>query len=367
MFSGSRVSPAPASASVPELIGAARAGSIRATARLLSICESAPDRAREVSAELLGRPRVATIIGVTGPPGVGKSTLTDALVAGFLAGNDARVAVVAVDPSSPFSGGALLGDRVRMSRHTTDPRVFLRSMSARGQLGGVSAATPAAVDLLSALGFDPILVETVGVGQSEVAVLGLADTVVVVTAPGLGDGIQVAKAGVLEIADLLVVNKADREGTATAVRELKGMLQLGRAGAARSRSTAGETPAVAAADPVGPGRAVGPGDGGRPAAQWRTPVVSTVATAGPSDRGVSELLAALDAHRDHLRETGLLEQRRDRRAALTLETLAQQRWRAATGSAAAHRRRDQLAAELGAAGDPHAAADAWWDWLTRHG
>lgn len=340
MFSGPRVSPGSAPPAVPDLVRAAGAGSVRATARLLSICESAPGRAREVTAALTGRPRTAAVIGLTGPPGVGKSTLTDALVAHYRAGA-ARVAVIAVDPSSPFSGGALLGDRVRMSRHTTDPDVFLRSMSARGQLGGVSAATPAAVDLLSALGFDPILVETVGVGQSEVAVLGLADTVVVVTAPGLGDGVQVAKAGVLEIADVLVVNKADREGAATTVRELKGMLQLGRAG---SRTTG----------PAGPER-------------WRTPVLSTVATAAPAGDGVAELSAALAGHREYLNRTGQLAERRDRRSALTLEALADQRWRAALRSAAGRRERDRLAAGLGTAGDPHAAADAWWDWLARHG
>lgn len=343
MFSGPRVSPGSAPPAVPDLVRAARGGSVRATARLLSICESAPGRAREVTAALIGRPRTAAVIGMTGPPGVGKSTLTDALIAHYRAGA-ARVAVIAVDPSSPFSGGALLGDRVRMSRHTTDPGVFLRSMSARGQLGGVSAATPAAVDLLSALGFDPILVETVGVGQSEVAVLGLADTVVVVTAPGLGDGVQVAKAGVLEIADLLVVNKADREGAATTVRELKGMLQLGRAG---SRST-------------GPAGSPGP-------ERWRTPVLSTVATAAPADNGIEGLSAALAGHREHLTRTGQLAGRQDRRAALTLEALAEQRWQAAQRSAVGRRERDRLAAGSGAAGDPHAGADTWWEWLARNG
>ena len=344
MFSGPRVSPGSAPQAVPDLLRAARDGSVRATARLLSICESAPARAREVTGALVGWPRAAAVIGMTGPPGVGKSTLTDALVAHLRAG-DARVAVIAVDPSSPFSGGALLGDRVRMSRHTTDPGVFLRSMSARGQLGGVSAATPAAVDLLSALGFDPILVETVGVGQNEVAVLGLADTVVVVTAPGMGDGVQVAKAGVLEIADLLVVNKADREGAATTVRELKGMLQLGRAGSRAGSRTAA---------PAGPER-------------WRTPVLSTVATAAPADNGIDGLSAALADHRQHLNSTGQLAERRSRRSALTLEALADQRWRAALRSTAGRRERDRLAAGLGTAGDPHAAADAWWDWLAHNG
>ncbi len=204
-----------------------------------------------MAAALTGRPRTAVITGLTGPPGVGKSTLTTEMVA-RLRSAGRRVAVLAVDPSSPFSGGALLGDRVRMGEHATDPGVYIRSMSSRGELGGLSAAAPAAADLFSAIGFDDVLVETVGVGQNEIAVMRLADSVVVVLAPGMGDGIQAAKAGILEIADILVVNKSDHDGASGTVRDLKGMVALGRAGAEPHR--------------------------------WRVPVLSTIASKGDRNR-----------------------------------------------------------------------------------
>ena len=255
---------------VATLIGAAAGGSIRAIARLISMVESGGDPAARVAAGLLGRARGAAVLGITGPPGVGKSTLIAALI-GRYRSRGARVAVLAVDPSSPFSGGALLGDRVRMGEYSADPGVFIRSMSSRGELGGLSAATAGATDLLSAIGFDVVIVETVGVGQNEVAVLRLADTVLLVLSPGLGDGIQAAKAGILEIADVLVVNKADRDGVATTVRDLKSMVALGR--------------------PTGAG-----------AGHWRIPVLTTVATERPeSDRAGPDLvLDAVDAHRLHL-------------------------------------------------------------------
>src|SRR6478736_8007176 len=272
----SMVSRAPSS--TDDLLAAAAAGSVRATARLLSRIESGGERAADVAAALTGRQRGAVITGLTGPPGVGKSTLTTEMVVRLRAAGR-RVAVLAVDPSSPFSGGALLGDRVRMGEHTTDPGVYIRSMSSRGELGGLSAAAPAAADLFSAIGFDEVLVETVGVGQNEIAVLRLADTVVVVLAPGMGDGIQAAKAGILEIADLLVVNKSDHHGASATVRDLRGMVALGRAGTAE------------------------PG-------QWRVPVLSLVATDGT---GMVELMAEIDAHAEHLVGSGEDELRRQRR------------------------------------------------------
>ena len=201
--------------SVGELVTAARGGSVRPTARLLTAVENGGPRAAEVAATLTGLPRGAHVVGITGAPGAGKSTLTSALLRRLRTGDAERpgrtVAVLAVDPSSPFSGGALLGDRVRMADHVTDPGVFIRSMSSRGSLGGLAAGTPAAVDLMSALGYQVVIIETVGVGQSEVDVMHLADTVVVVLAPGMGDGVQAAKAGIMEIADLLVGLRVDEE------------------------------------------------------------------------------------------------------------------------------------------------------------
>ena len=215
----------------------------------------------------------ARVVGITGPPGAGKSTTANALVAALRERGE-RVAVLAVDPSSPFSGGALLGDRVRMQGHATDPGVFIRSMASRGQLGGLAAATPMAIRALDAAGFDVILVETVGVGQVELHVASAADSTVVVVVPGMGDSIQAAKAGVLEIADVLVVNKADRPDTDATVRDLRNMVAL---------STAA----------------------------WRPPIVKTVATEAG---GIADLVGELDRHWSWLSSTGELERRRRARA-----------------------------------------------------
>jgi LAO/AO transport system kinase len=202
-----------------------RAGDLRAAARLMRALDDRLPGAREALAALYGHTGGAFVVGVTGAPGVGKSTLVDALVAAYRA-TGVRVGVVAVDPSSPFSGGALLGDRVRMQRHATDEGVFIRSLATRGQLGGLSRSTAAAVAVLDGVGFPVIFVETVGVGQAEVDVARMADAVVVVTAPGLGDGVQALKAGLLEIGDVLVVNKGDREDADLALRDLTTMLQI---------------------------------------------------------------------------------------------------------------------------------------------
>src|SRR5688572_11460144 len=201
-------------APVAELVERARDGDSRAVARLISLVEDESPLLREVMAALSPYAGQAHIVGITGSPGVGKSTSTSALVTAYRA-TGKRVAVLAVDPSSPFSGGALLGDRVRMQDHALDKGVYIRSMASRGHLGGLSWSTPQALRVLDAAGFDVVFVETVGVGQSEVEIAGMADTTVVLLAPGMGDGIQAAKAGILEIGDVYVVNKADREGAAT--------------------------------------------------------------------------------------------------------------------------------------------------------
>ncbi len=214
------------SGSALELVARARAGDARAVARLISLVEDESPLLREVMAALSPYAGHAHVIGITGPPGVGKSTSTSCLVAEFRRLGK-RVGVLAVDPSSPFSGGALLGDRVRMADHATDSEVFIRSMAARGHLGGLAWTTPQALRVLDAAGCQVILIETVGVGQSEVDVAGLADTTVVLLAPGMGDGIQAAKAGILEVADLYVINKADREGAARVAHDLRAMLRLG--------------------------------------------------------------------------------------------------------------------------------------------
>jgi LAO/AO transport system kinase len=203
---------------IDELIAAARNGSTRAAGKLLSLVES--PRRNEVL-DGLGATTPPRIVGVTGPPGAGKSTTVGALVAAYRE-RDMRVAVLAVDPSSPYSGGALLGDRIRMAAHINDPDVLIRSVATRGHLGGLAAAVPAAIRLLAALSYDLIVLETVGVGQSEIEIAAVADPTIVILNPGAGDAVQAAKAGLLEVADIVVVNKADREGADQTVRDLRG-------------------------------------------------------------------------------------------------------------------------------------------------
>jgi LAO/AO transport system kinase len=280
-------SPAPA----PSELDRALTGDARALARLLSLAEDESPRMREVIKDLLPRTGQARIIGLTGAPGVGKSTMTGALIAAERAAGH-RVAVLAVDPTSPFTGGALLGDRIRMQEHATDEAVFIRSMATRGHLGGLAAATPQAIRVLDAAGFELIIIETVGVGQAEVAIASLADTVVVLLAPGMGDAIQAAKAGILEVADLFVVNKADKPDAQQVVRDLRNMLALG----------AGEK-------------------------GWKPPIITATATEGPRNEGVTELVARLDAHWTWLAASGELERRRRARAREEITALAFAAWR----------------------------------------
>ncbi len=261
-----------------------RAGDTRALARLISLVEDESPRVRSVIRELLPATGGARIIGLTGSPGVGKSTVTGALVGAFRAAGG-RVAVLAVDPTSPFTGGALLGDRVRMQQHATDEAVFIRSMATRGHLGGLAASTPQAIRILDAAGFELIIIETVGVGQAEVAIASLADSVVVLLAPGMGDAIQAAKAGILEVADMFVVNKADKPDTQQVVRDLRNMLAL--------------------AD--------------RKTDDWKPPIITTVAMKG---EGIEELVSSLDAHWSWLNSSGELAQRRQARAREEITALA---------------------------------------------
>ena len=306
---------------VATLVEQARAGRPRAVARLISLVEGASPQLREVMAALAPLSGNAYVVGLTGSPGVGKSTSTSALVSAYRK-LGRRVGVLAVDPSSPFSGGALLGDRVRMQDHATDPEVFIRSMATRGHLGGLAWSAPQAIRVLDAAGCEVVLVETVGVGQSEVEIAAQADTTVVLLAPGMGDGIQAAKAGILEIGDVYVVNKADRDGADATARELNHMLGLGEA---------------------------------RSAGDWRPPIVKTVAARG---QGVDELVEALEKHRAWMDEHGELARRRRRRAAQEVETIAVTALRQRFGDLHGDRRLEALAERV-AEGllDPYTAAD----------
>jgi LAO/AO transport system ATPase len=307
---------------VADLVERARAAEPRAVARLISLVENDSPVLREVAAALAPHGGHAQVVGLTGSPGVGKSTSTNALVTTLRAAGK-RVGVLAVDPSSPFSGGALLGDRVRMQDHATDEGVFIRSMASRGQLGGLSAAVPQALRVLDAAKCDVVLVETVGVGQAEVEIASLADTTLLVVAPGFGDGIQAAKAGIIEIADIFVVNKADRDGADQVARDLRYMQSLGG-----RHSDAGA---------------------------WRPPILKTVAA---RSEGVDELVAAIEQHRAWMEQHGELGRRRQLRAAAEIEAIAlgtvRQKFGDVHGSAAL----DEAAARVvDGETDPYSAAD----------
>ncbi|HUJ04563.1 MAG TPA: methylmalonyl Co-A mutase-associated GTPase MeaB, partial [Streptosporangiaceae bacterium] len=266
------------------MVAAACAGDPRSLARLISLAENASPALRPVMRAVAPYAGHARVVGLTGSPGVGKSTVTGALVRAYRA-HGLRVGVLAVDPTSPFTGGALLGDRVRMAEHATDAGVFIRSMASRGHLGGLSVSAPQALRILDAAGFDVICVETVGVGQAEVEIASLADSTLVILAPGMGDSIQTAKAGILEIADIFVVNKCDRAGAQEVVRDLRTMIAM-----ARHRE----------------------GD-------WKPPIVSATALTGG---GIDDLVGRLDAHWAWLGKSGELDRRRLARAREEISAIA---------------------------------------------
>jgi LAO/AO transport system ATPase len=309
---------------VPTLVERARAGDARSVARLISLVEDASPALREVAAALAPHTGRAQVLGLTGSPGVGKSTTTTALVRALRQAGK-RVGVLAVDPSSPFSGGALLGDRVRMQDHAGDTGVFIRSMASRGHLGGLSWATPQALRVLDAAGCDVVLIETVGVGQSELEIASLADTTLVLVAPGMGDGIQAAKAGILEVADVFVVNKADRDGADKAVRDLRYMQSLG-------------------------GRH-------ERAGSWRPPICRTVASR-ETDNGIDVVLARIEEHRLWLESSGEGHRRRAERAAREIEAIALAAMRERIGDLRGNAALDALATRVVVGeSDPYRAAD----------
>ncbi len=298
------------------LVARALEGQRLAVGRLISLVEDGGSELGGVMQKLYPKTGSSYSIGITGAPGAGKSTLTEKVIARARR-DDHKVGVLAIDPSSPFSGGALLGDRVRMQSHALDPDVFIRSMATRGHLGGISLATPEAMRVLEASGKDIVVIETVGVGQAEVEITDACDTTLVVVTPGWGDAVQAAKAGLMEIADVFVVNKADRAGAKDAVRELKQMLSLSEA-------------------------------------DWKPPIVSTIATKGD---GVEELWSAIEKHRAYQEHKGVLDARRRRRVEREIKEIVAERFRRKVEIDAAEllsRVTDDVVARRL---DPYAAAD----------
>jgi len=335
------------SAMAKSVVERVRAGDIRAAARLMRNLDDGVPGARKVLRELFAQPGHALVVGLTGPPGAGKSSLTDRLIAHHRKAGR-TVGVVAVDPTSPFTGGAILGDRVRMQDHALDPEVFIRSLATRGHLGGLSRATSDVVTVLDSMGKDIVIVETVGVGQDEVEVAELAHTVVVVSIPGMGDEVQAIKAGVLEIADVFAVNKADREGSDRTVKDLQMMLDLRRTTATRP---------VHDHDALHRMTRTG-GDDPHEAGWWEPPIVKTIAT---RNEGIEELAQAVERHRIHLDSTGERKKREVARARAAFLTLLRDRLMQGALSRLAEEEGhlDELAERIAARNaDPYELADA---------
>jgi LAO/AO transport system kinase len=296
-------------------------GEVRAVARFISLLEDGDRQAYNAMSAFASTIGHAQIVGITGPPGSGKSTLTDKLI-GYFRSKEKKVAVIAVDPSSPFSGGAILGDRLRMQGHAVDPGVYIRSLASRGQLGGLSKATAFALRVLEAAGYEIVIIETVGVGQSEIDIVKVADTVVLVSVPGLGDDIQVIKAGIMEIGDVFVVNKADRDGADRVVREIRAMLETQAAlKRGRSPSAGPDTLASRSIELLHHGQtgtqAAAPVE--QTGLEDLPPVMKTVAETGD---GVQELGACIVSQFEKARQNGALQERRLRSIKAQLKDIA---------------------------------------------